>query len=261
MNKNRILFYRKSGHGRPVVILHGLFGMSDNWQGFVKVLAERDFSVYAVDLRNHGQSFHDDEFSLEIMAEDVTGLFSSEGIDQPVIIGHSLGGKVAMQLALTHPETLSGLIVVDIAPRYYPVHHQLIIDTIRAVNLTGINSRKDVEAMLDKPGIDPATKQFLMKNLYRKTDQSLDWRFNLEPIANNIDEVGKEITSAVPFLKPVLFVRGENSSYINLNDQEMILKLFPRAEIKTAPAAGHWVHADNPSWLVEEIIRFAGKEG
>jgi esterase len=255
MNPTRSLFFRKTGDGIPVVILHGLFGMADNWQSFAKYLAEQGFAVYTVDLRNHGQSFHDPLFNYQVMAEDVENLFLHENIKNPVLMGHSMGGKVAMQLALSNPAVISGLIVIDIAPRFYPVHHYEVIEALKSLDLSQIKSRKEAEVSWKDNGLDTATKQFLLKNLYWKIDV-LDWRFNLPVIEKEIDEIGMEISSGNTFDKPALFIRGENSKYITEEDTIQIKILFPNAEIKTALASGHWVNADNPAWLLTNVIEF-----
>jgi esterase len=256
MNSERLLFFRKTGNGKPVVILHGLFGMSDNWQGFSKQLALTPAAVYAIDLRNHGHSFHDAAFSLEKMSDDLEKLFLHENLNDVVLIGHSLGGKVAMKFALTFSSYLRGLMIIDIAPRYYPVHHQGVIEALKRIDLSEIKSRKEAETILVDSGVDVATRQFLLKSLYWISDKQLAWRFNLKAIEKNIQEVGKEISASKPFIKPVLFVRGENSDYISADDMHDVKKLFPQAELKTAPEAGHWVHADNPEWLLKETVRF-----
>lgn len=250
------LFFRKIGEGKPVIILHGLFGLSDNWQTIGKSLAATDFSVYLVDLRNHGNSPHSDAFNYKVVADDVLELIESEKLNQPVLLGHSLGGKTAMQLALSFPEKIASAIIVDMAPRYYEPHHQKIIEALQSVNFATVKSRGGVDKILSEKIPDTSTRQFLLKSLYWKEKDRLDWKFNLNAIANNIGEVGKEISSATQFTKPTLFIRGEKSKYILDSDFEGIKALFPNAEILTAPDAGHWVHADNPQWIAESVRTF-----
>ena len=250
------LFFRKTGDGKPVVILHGLFGMTDNWQSFAKSLANKGYAVFTIDLRNHGQSFHNETFNYRVMAEDLYQFFSDEKIDNPSIIGHSMGGKTAMQYAFLHEDQINRLVVVDIAPRYYLPHHHAVLEALKAVDLSKIKSRKEAESVLDIFKLDFGTKQFLLKNLFWKTETNLAWRFNLPVIEKNIEEVGKEITSQEPFIKPALFIRGDQSNYIKDSDLEHIKMLFPVAKLITAPKAGHWVHADNPGWLLEEVLVF-----
>lgn len=250
------LFFRKTGSGPPVVILHGLFGMSDNWQTIARLIGERGHAVFCVDLRNHGQSFHHEEFNYNLMAKDLFQLFSSEGILFPDIIGHSMGGKAAMAYAFLHPENMGRLIVVDIAPRYYKAQHKHIVEALKAIDFTKVKTRKAAEMELERFNIDSETRQFLLKNLYWKTENSLAWRFNLPVIERNMEEVGREIRNVEPFQKPALFIRGEKSDYINEADRVEILNFFPKSIILTAPNSGHWVHADNPSWFVENVLEF-----
>lgn len=255
------LFFRKYGQGEPFIILHGLFGLSDNWQGIGKQLGAH-FGVYLVDLRNHGLSPHSDEWSHGEMSADLFELMADEGITEAIVLGHSLGGKTAMKFSTEHPEKLKKLIVVDIAPRAYPVHHREILDALLSVDLYAIRSRKEAEQLL--AALDAGTRQFLLKNLYWKTDDKLDWRFNLRVINEKIQGVGEEI---VPPAKeevrqrlkelPVLFVRGEHSAYIRDADLNQIKGLFPNARLETIAGAGHWVHADQPALFLERILSFA----
>lgn len=250
------LHYRKLGEGKPVVILHGLFGLSDNWQSFGKAIAENNFSVYLVDIRNHGNSPKSEVFNYKVLADDVVELIESEEVNNPVIIGHSLGGKIAMQLALSYSEKISSLVVVDMAPKYYAPHQQRIIEALQSVNFHFVKSRSEADKILSEKIHDVSTRQFLLKNLYWREKNKLDWKFNLAVIANNIEEIGKEITSINSFTKPTLFIRGEKSNYILDSDFVKIKILFPDAEILTAPNAGHWVHADNLQWMVDSVRNF-----
>ncbi len=253
---SKTLFFRKSGEGPSIVILHGLFGMSDNWQGFSKLLSGRGYGVYAVDLRNHGRSFHDDIFNYDVMADDLRNLFSGEKIKDPVLIGHSMGGKVAMQYSLRHADGTRGLVVVDMPPRFMPVQHDAIRKALKKIDFGIIHSRNEAAAVMAGEGISESNSQFLLKNLYWKDDQTLDWRFNLPAIEAQIGELGKEMVSGTPYKKPVLFIRGENSDYIKDADLAAIHKLYPAATLITAPGAGHWVHADRPEWLLDEVTSF-----
>ncbi|HNR18975.1 MAG TPA: alpha/beta fold hydrolase [Bacteroidia bacterium] len=250
------LFFRKYGEGKPIVILHGLFGLSDNWQSFAKQLEQNNFSVYAVDLRNHGSSPHHKEFNYNVLATDVFELLEAEQIENPILMGHSLGGKTAMRFALNYPEKISSLIVVDIAPRYYTPHHQQILEGLSTVDVNLIKSRGEAEKILSEKIPEPGTRQFLLKNLYWKNKERLDWKFSLRFIADGIENVGEEITSGKTFDKPTLFIAGEKSKYINASDAVDITKLFPQSELTIAPNAGHWVHADNPVWLLNKVLEF-----
>jgi pimeloyl-ACP methyl ester carboxylesterase len=255
------LFFHKTGSGQPLLILHGLFGMSDNWMSLSKQFAENGFECYTVDLRNHGRSPHSDEFNYGVMADDILELMNDHHIASADILGHSLGGKVAMFFATQNPGRTNKLIVADIAPRYYAPHHDSIIAALHAVDLDSITSRKEAEAQLRISLKDEGTVQFLLKNLYWEEkgagmEKKLAWRFNLRAIEKNIDAVGEAVPEDALFQKPVLFVRGEKSGYITTDDEPLIRKHFPIVELKTIPNAGHWVHAENPKGFMEVVLGF-----
>ena len=162
------LFYRKIGSGQPLLILHGLFGQSDNWNSLAKLFAEKGFEVFTIDLRNHGLSPHDDEWDYETMSKDVLELITDCNLQQVDLIGHSMGGKVAMRLAIDYPELINKLIVVDISPKYYPIHHQSVLEALNAVDFSILKTRKEAETVLSNYITDFGTKQFLLKNIYWK---------------------------------------------------------------------------------------------
>jgi len=249
------LFHREAGQGLPLIILHGLFGSSDNWASIAKHIGDY-YKVYTVDQRNHGQSPHSDTFDYPSMAEDLYQFISDNNIENPVILGHSMGGKTAMTFALKYPELLRKLIVVDIAPRAYPPHHQDIIKGLNSININQVRNRKDADMMLSKYISEVGVKQFLLKNLYRDANGSFDWRINIPVISSKIENVGSQITAENPFSKPTLFIRGEASKYIQDNDAERIKQLFSRAQIKTIHNAGHWVHAEQPTAFVKMLLEF-----
>ncbi|MEM1135298.1 MAG: alpha/beta fold hydrolase [Bacteroidota bacterium] len=249
------LFYREAGQGTPLIILHGLFGSSDNWLSIAKTIAEH-YKVYILDQRNHGQSHHTEIFDYEAMAEDLFAFIEKHDIEQPVILGHSMGGKAAMKFALKYPDRLRKLIVVDIAPKAYPVHHQKILAGLHSINLKEVRSRKDADEVLALHEPIKEVRQFLLKNLYRDSSGNFNWRINLPVISENIEHVGELIESSVPFTKPTLFVRGEHSTYIVENDFDAIKKLFPRAQIKTVYNAGHWIHAEQPAVFTKLLYEF-----
>jgi len=239
------LSFRKLGSGKPLFILHGLFGSSDNWQTLGKQFAEK-FTVYFVDQRNHGRSPHSAEHSYALMSDDLLELINSENLDKVMLMGHSMGGKTAMYFAINHPEKVDKMVVVDISPKKYPVTNQDIIDVLEKVNLTIVKSRKEVEEILSRDIKDPGTLQFLLKNLYWGDSQKLAWRFNLEALKDNIALIG-EVTPmpSTPLQMPVLFVKGEKSDHI-FNADKLIPAMFANAKMVTIPDAGHWVHANKP---------------
>jgi pimeloyl-ACP methyl ester carboxylesterase len=250
------LHFRELGAGKPLIILHGLFGFLDNWQTLAKYFAQH-YKVYLVDLRNHGRSPHSHDFSYPLMAADLLEFITDHHIQEPAIMGHSMGGKVAMHFALQYPEKVSSLIVVDMAPKAYPPHHQDILAALNAVDVKAATSRGEVDQALARHIPEEGVRQFLAKNLYRQEDNTFAWRMNLPVIEEKIEEVGKETRSEASFGKPSLFIRGGNSRYIQPEqDMGLILQLFPAATLETIAGAGHWVHAEKPQELFNLVVRF-----
>lgn len=252
------LFHKISGQGAPLLILHGLFGSSDNWQQIVKNLTTQ-FTVITPDLRNHGQSFWSEQFTYQAMAEDVAALLDTLQIGQEVaIVGHSMGGKVAMLLAAQYSNLLQKLVVVDIAPRYYAIHHQTILAALNSLPLAQLQSRQEADNFLAQTLEEITLRQFLLKNLYRKEDQSFAWRINLPVLTAQIENVGQALPAELfgQFAKPTLFIRGEQSNYIQEADQASIVSAFPKATIHTIAQAGHWVHAEKPQAFVQALVDF-----
>jgi len=250
------LHFRELGSGSPIIILHGLFGLNDNWQTLAKYLSQH-YKIYLVDLRNHGRSPHSPDFNYSLMVQDVLELIQDEHIHEPVLMGHSMGGKVAMHFTLAHSELITKLVVVDIAPKSYPVHHQDIINALKSLDLTAVKSRSEIDEALAQHIPEEDVRLFLTKNLYRQEDNSFAWRMNLSAIENHIEEVGKETIADVTFTKPTLFIKGARSGYIKPEkDTELILKLFPAAQIKTIENAGHWVHAQAPQEFYNILVDF-----
>lgn len=253
------LFYRKYGEGTPLIILHGLFGQCDNWQSQAKIFADNGYEVYAVDQRNHGSSPHSDEFNYKVMSADVAELVDDLNLNKINILGHSMGGKTALQMAIDYPEKIQRLIVADIGLRYFPPHQQNIIDGLKAINFDIVKTRRQAEEILSGYISDFGTKQFLLKNIFWKSADRLDWRFNLSAIEKNIQEIGAEIVPARAFTKQdfkTLFIRGENSNYIEDADIPAIRVFFPDADFVTIEGAAHWLHADKPKEFATAVLDF-----
>ncbi len=249
------LHYRTLGNNQPaIIILHGVFGTSDNWQTFGKVLAE-EHQVFLVDQRNHGQSPHSDRFDYEAMADDLREFIDDHQLSSPVVLGHSMGGKTAMFFAVRHPDMLSKLIVVDMAPRAYPVHHQQVLAGLSAVSIDQIESRREAEEQMQPHVSDAGVRQFLLKNL-KRTDQGFAWKLNLPVIRDHIEAVGEAVPSETPFEHPALFVSGSKSDYVQEKDQSLIHKIFPQAQHTTVADAGHWIHAEQPEALLNIVRSF-----
>jgi esterase len=257
------LFYRKYGsRSNPLFILHGLFGQCDNWQTIAKGLAADGHEIYTVDQRNHGLSFHSDQMNYPAMARDLNELITDLGFSQISLLGHSMGGKTALQFAISHPEKVRQLFVADIAPRSYPPHHQQIIAALKQIDFDNVKTRKAAEAQLSVSIPDFSTRQFLLKNLYWKSDARLDWRFNLKAIEEHISELGAQINFQTPNRPDLVFtqkdfqtcfIRGGNSKYLSDDDAKSIHRNFPDARIETIPGAGHWLHADKPQEFISLV--------
>lgn len=248
------LHYDKLGAGKPLIILHGLFGSSDNWQTHGKKLAEY-FEVYLVDQRNHGKSDWSDEFSYEIMAADLYDFIQELGLDEVILMGHSMGGKTAMYFAQEHEDLLEKLIIVDMGIKSYPVHHDHILEGLKSLDLSKIKSRGAAQEELSKYIDDVSIRQFLLKNLYWKSKGQLAWRINIEVLDRKINEIVKEL----PFkevLIDTLFMRGGQSNYILEEDIEQIKTYFPLAEIYSINSAGHWIHAEAPKEFIEKVLGY-----
>lgn len=255
-NLKLMLYSKIEGEGRPLLILHGFLGMSDNWKTIGMQFAADGFQVHLLDLRNHGKSFHSEEFNYEIMVQDVSEYCQANNLEKISIIGHSMGGKTAMLFAVNHPEMVEKLIVADIGPKFYPQHHQSILEGLNAVDFTLKPSRNEVEEILSKYIPDFGTRQFLLKSLYWQETGQLAFRFNLAVFNVNMDEIGKPLPENSVFNKPTLFIRGGNSNYILDEDFPYIQHHFPDSRIETIPNVGHWLHAENPKAFYEITSSF-----
>ena len=249
------LHFKKFGSGDPVLILHGLFGISDNWITIAKSLAKK-YLVYLLDMRNHGRSPHTEAFTYADMVEDIYEFLTDMSLRQVSIIGHSMGGKTAMNFAQEYPHRINKLIIIDISPRKYPVFHRNIIDGLLTLDISKLNSRKDADEKLTEKISSRRIRQFLLKNLTRNDDGFFTWRINLPVIAESLSEIGAEIKSKSAFSTPTLFIRGGKSEYIGESDFQLIQDQFTNSEIITIPGASHWVHSEAPEEVFKVIDAF-----
>ena len=253
-----LLHSRVLGKGKPFLILHGFLGMGDNWKTIGNKLAE-NYQVHLIDQRNHGRSFHSDDFDFELLTQDLLNYIAHYNLEKVILLGHSMGGKVAMLFAVNHPEKVEKLIVADISPRFYPPHHHEILEALQAVDFDVQKSRKEIEKALENYISDVGIRQFLMKNVTRNGKDGFKYRFNLDSLVENYEEI---VVSLPPFSQydgETLFLKGENSGYISINDKPLIEAHFPKAKIVTVKNAGHWLHAENPTDFYNEVVRFLGK--
>lgn len=248
------LNYREYGQGTPLIIVHGLFGSSDNWKTQAKKFSEY-FRVIVVDVRNHGRSPWSDEFSYQIIADDLIELIENLNIDKCYILGHSMGGKAVMHLAQKEASKILGLIVVDMGIKKYEPHHQHILKAIHSIPIDSIGKRSEADVYLKKEIDEVGVRQFLLKNLYWKEKGQLSWRMNVKVLENEMDEILSEMPSG-DVLLPTLFIRGALSRYILDEDINDIENQFPDSEVKTIPNAGHWVHAESPDDFVDMVLAF-----
>jgi esterase len=249
------LNYKSYGQGQPIIILHGLFGMLDNWQTIAKKLAE-NYSVFAVDQRNHGRSPHDPGMNHKVMAEDLQEFMQQQWIHKAFVLGHSMGGKTAMQLALDFPEMVEKLIVVDIGPFSNSGGHEVIFDALLSMDLKKIKSRKEADDFLSTKIPQFGVRQFLLKNLSGNKAGEYFWKMNLPVIYKHYSEILAKVDVNEPFEGDTLFIRGGKSNYINEGDFPAFKNIFPNAQLKTIENAGHWVHADAPDQLLKTTINF-----
>ena len=248
------LHVREMGEGFPLVILHGLFGFSDNWQTHAKKLAAY-YRVVLVDLRNHGHSPWSDEFSYQLMVNDLKELVDELGIQKMHLLGHSMGGKVAMLFAQQYTKSIDKLLVVDIGIKAYPMHHQHILAGMHAIDLNTITARSQAEAILKEHIDSDGVRQFLLKNLYWKDKGKLAWRMNVDVLEREMPEILAALPEKETFV-PTLFIRGALSNYILDEDFSAIEEVFPEAEFVTIDHAGHWVHAEAPEEFIDAVLSF-----
>ncbi|HSY18622.1 MAG TPA: alpha/beta fold hydrolase [Candidatus Acidoferrales bacterium] len=249
------LNFKQLGQGEPLVLLHGLFGSADNWFGVAPKLAEK-FHVFILDLRNHGQSPHDEQMDYPLMAADVEKFFAAHHLEQASVIGHSMGGKVAMQFALDYPQRVKKLVVVDMAPRPYKRAHDYIFEALLALDLERFQTRGEMEEALAPKIPSLNLRRFLLKNLGRDNAGKFFWKMNLRGVSENYARLGEVLGGKTAFTGPTLFIRGGKSDYITDADEVEIRERFPAVKIETIAKANHWVHAEAPEEFVRLVLDF-----
>lgn len=244
------------GKGRPLIILHGFLGMSDNWKTLGKRYASAGFQVHLIDQRNHGRSFWSDTFSYAIMTEDIRSYMDYHQLNRAVLLGHSMGGKTAMTFACAFPHRVDRLLVADIGTKAYPPHHQYILDALSGLDLEVIESRQDADRELMTSLSDWGIRQFLLKNLYWTKKGKLGFRFNLGVLKDSMEAIGAALPNSAHYEGAVCFVRGGTSDYIKDGDLEGIREHFPNARLRTIEGAGHWLHAEQPDTFFDLSMDF-----
>jgi pimeloyl-ACP methyl ester carboxylesterase len=249
------LYFKESGRGRAVILLHGLFGSSDNWHFIALKLAEH-FQVFALDQRNHGQSPHHAEMNYPLMADDVNKFMTARGLESASVIGHSMGGKTAMQFALQFPQRVEKLVVSDMSPRAYAPAHHKIFAALLSLDLTRFQTRQQIEDALAAEIPELVLRRFLLKNLGRNPAGEFFWKINLRGIAESYLHLRAPVSHPEPFAGPALFIRAGKSNYLKAEDEPLIRELFSQSQIQTIAEAGHWVHADQPEEFLRRLMAF-----
>jgi pimeloyl-ACP methyl ester carboxylesterase len=250
------LSHEVTGEGPPLIVLHGLFGAARNWRMIAKGLAE-SHRVWCLDLRNHGESPWDDDMSYEAMAGDVHAFMARHGLEGAAVMGHSMGGKAAMTLALTRPEAVGALIVVDIAPVARPPDLRSYVEAMAAIDLSAVTRRAEVGELLAPAVADRSVRAFLLQNLAIK-DGALEWRLNLDAIGRRMETIGgfPDALLSRHYEGPTHFITGALSAYVKPEHRDLILRLFPATTLSVIAGAGHWVHAEKPESFLRAIRRF-----
>jgi len=251
------LFFREAGQGTPLIILHGLFGSSDNWYTLSKVFAER-FRVFTIDQRNHGQSPHTPEHDYKLLTEDLEEFIQQHQLKDPIILGHSMGGKTAMNFALRYPDQTGKLIVVDIMPKAYPLHHDHIFSGMKALDLGSLKSRNEAEQILAKHISKVEERQFIMKNLGRNDQLQFEWKLNLPVLDSHINEMMEGLQYEGQYTGRTLFIKGGKSNFYQAGDEAIVAKYFPNTEWVTLDT-GHWVQAEQPKEFAKVVMDWLSK--
>jgi esterase len=258
------LHFRTLGEGQPLILLHGLLGSLHNWLPLARKFAGR-FKVLAVDQRNHGLSPHSPEFGYDQMAGDLHELMTAQGLTRAHLLGHSMGGKTAMQFALLYPDQVEKLVVVDISPRAHVPRQTGTLQSLLALDLRQFQHRAEIDAALAASVPDAELRQFLLTNVARTSSGGstagtvFHWKANLTAIWENRQRLGAALDSDRPCNKPALFLRGGGSDYVTEADLVLIQRLFPRAVLQTISEAGHWVHTDAPEKFFQRVMEFLGE--
>lgn len=255
-SKDMTLHSNIIGTGKPFIILHGFLGMGDNWKTLAKQFSELNFEIHLVDQRNHGRSFHSDDFDYDLMAYDLKQYCEENNLNDIILLGHSMGGKTAMLFATKYPKLVNKLLVADISPRYYPIHHDAILEGLSRLDFSTLRTRGEADKALSNYVHEAGTRMFLLKNLYWVEKGQLGLRINLEVLKDNVSEVGEALPVHSTFSKDTLFLRGDKSEYIGEADESIINRHFPNSEITTISNAGHWLHAENPKDFYKAVINF-----
>ena len=256
-NSTQHLFARQMGTGEPVIILHGLLGSSDNWTAVARDLA-KFYTVFSLDLRNHGRSFHSDHFDYPVMAEDVKKFIEQQDLEKVSLIGHSMGGKVAMQFAYLYPERLRTLVVVDIAPKAYPPQNLNAVEALLNLDLASVSRLSQADEQLQPAIPDTSERLSHLKNLKRGENGTYHWQVNLDTIRRNYQFISGAVTNGT-YPSACLFIRGVKSDYIQDADWDEVLECFPRARLKTIPNAGHWVHIQARQLFVKTVLDYLAR--
>ncbi len=256
---DQILYSRIEGEGEDIIIIHGFLGMSDNWKSIGKALAGSGYRVHMLDVRNHGRSFHSDDFTYEAMVADVVNYMDHHELSEAYVLGHSMGGKIAMLLACQHPDRIRKLIVADIAPKPYRAHHAEILDALQTVDFESMTGRDEIREHMMSKLADAGVVEFLLKSLHWETSDKLAFRFNVPVLAASNEAIGQELPKDCSFDRPTLFLKGANSDYIKDKDQERIKTQFPKSVLVSLKDAGHWLHAEQPEAFTESTKAFLEK--
>lgn len=252
----QILNSKIYGNGRPLIVLHGLFGLLDNWNTLAGMWAAQGMEVHLLDMRGHGRSFHSQRMDLEDMAGDVIEYMRANGLGRTSVLGHSMGGKAAMLLACRYQQAVTKLIVADIAPKAYPVHHAHIIEALTQTEKAAPASRSAADEIMSGYIPDPTVRGFLLKSLYRREDGTYAFRFDIKSIGENLPALGQALPYNCSYEGPALFIRGALSRYILPEDFSGIKAHFPQASLATIEGAGHWLHAEKKDEFFDLTTQF-----